>query len=293
VCVDYLSYVTLARSAFLKQHIFVILSDLLKRPEGVVSVLPQIREAFVAILKAPPHTALRLCHVHGLHVLTVVVALARDATPQDQKKLKPDYVVAMLQCLKQVVDVLLEKAKQEPAEVKAELFAPKESKKPRVPEQARKSLQEVLDALIEARRASQAICGHASKLYHALALALPNELQKSQLSKQDRKKQRREEKKKRQEERDRKRFEKLAQKKLKYQLLAQQEAAGGGAAPTEAAKDAMDTESTSASATPTSTPTTPRKDAAAANGGGKKAKKSNGGGGKKKGGSKINKKKQA
>ncbi len=86
MCVDYLSYVTLARSAFLKQHIFVILSDLLKRPEaigengeGVVSVLPQIREAFVAILKAPPPRTAPL-YVHGLHVLTVVVALVRNAT---------------------------------------------------------------------------------------------------------------------------------------------------------------------------------------------------------------------
>jgi hypothetical protein len=256
---DYLSYVTLARSTFLKQHIFVILSDLLKRPEaigengeGVVNVLPHIREAFIAILKI-------------------------------QKQLKPDYVVALLQCLKQVVDVLLEKANQEPARVKAELFDAKEDKKPRLTEQARKSLQEVLDDLLQARRASQAICGHASKLYHALALALPNELQKSQLSKQDRKKQRREEKKKRQEERDRKRFEKLAQKKLKYQLLAQQEGAGG-AAPAD--KDAMDTEG---AATPTSTPTTPRKEATANgtsnNGSGKKAKKSGG----KKGGSKIKK----
>lgn len=163
--------------------------------------------------------------------------VAHDLCLQNQKLLKPDYIVTLLQCLKQVVDVLHERAKQDPAQTR-QVFEEKVSvaavklakgKGKAAPEStSQTSLREVLDALLQERRQSQAICGHTSKLYVALDLPLPSELQKSTLSKQERKKLRREEKKKRQEERERKRFEKLAQKKLKYQLLAQQAAAADG-----------------------------------------------------------------
>jgi len=179
---DYLAYVKSARSAFLKQHVFLLFSELLKRPEatgehgeGLVGLLSPVHEAFTAAMK-------------------------------DHKQLKSDYLVSVLQCLKQVIDVLQERAGLEPSKIRAELLL--EQGRGEKPHQ----LQEMLSALVQARRVSQAICAHASKIYLALSTPLPADLQKSQLPKHERKKQRREERKKRQEERERKRLEKLAHK---------------------------------------------------------------------------------
>jgi len=171
-----------------------------------VGLLSPVHEAFTAAMKVRTYSVTTITSRAAVGNLTELPLFWYAATQQDHKQLKSDYLVSVLQCLKQVIDVLQERAGLEPSKIRAELLL--EQGRGEKPHQ----LQEMLSALVQARRVSQAICAHASKIYLALSTPLPADLQKSQLPKHERKKQRREERKKRQEERERKRLEKLAHK---------------------------------------------------------------------------------
>lgn len=193
---DYCSYLKTARTFYLKHYVFLIFSDLLKRPEAVgehaenlQQAIGPIREAFIYMMK-------------------------------QQHNLKPDWLVIVLQCLKLVISTLQQRASMDNDQIKKQLFEVKEKDGK---EEDKRTLLDYMNAMIQKRSASVSVCGNSSQIYTSIGLEAPPELQKNPLTKKQRKIQRREARQKKQEEREKKRQERIIQTREKQQEKPGQE----------------------------------------------------------------------